>query len=128
MCATRPTPVWPADGVRVLAREGKRLAARLGGTNARVQDRSRAVGKRLRAIARTLRRRTGEAKAEVLELTGQTGRLLARSLREARRLAVEARTRARALAHSRKADARKSAARIIAGAERLETLLERSAK
>ena len=48
-----------ADGVRTLAREGKRLAARVEGTRVRVRDRSRAVGKRLRAISRTLRRRTG---------------------------------------------------------------------
>ncbi len=81
------------DGVRVLAREGKRLAAKLGGTETKIRDRSRAVGKRLRAIARTLRRRTGEAKAEVLALTGETGRLLARSAREARRLADEAAAR-----------------------------------
>src|SRR5712692_5958004 len=67
------------DGVRTLAREGKWLRARLGATNTTVRDRSRAVGKRLRAIARTLRRRTGEAKTEVLALTGQTGRLLAAS-------------------------------------------------
>src|SRR5712691_473671 len=50
------------DGVRTLAREGKRLAARWGRTEAKVRDRSRAVGKRLRAISRTLKRRTGEAK------------------------------------------------------------------
>ena len=55
-----------SDGVRVLAREGKRLAASLGATGATVRDRSRAVGKRLRAIGRTLKRRSGEAKADVL--------------------------------------------------------------
>ena len=37
----------------------------------------------MRAIGRTLRRRTGEAKAEVLKLTGQAGKLVARSAREA---------------------------------------------
>ena len=116
------------DGVRLLAREGKRLVAKLGETEARIRDRSRAVGKRLRAIARTLRRRTGEAKAEVLELTGQTGTLLAGSAREARRLAAEARTKARALARSRKAKARREAARILASIERLETLAERAEK
>ena len=116
------------DGVRTLAREGKRLRAKLGATTTTVRDRSRAVGKRLRAIARTLRRRTGEAKGEVLALTGQTGRLLAASAREARRVAAEARTKARALAHSRKAKARRKAARILASAERLETLAERSEK
>ena len=93
------------DGVRTLAREGKRLRAKVGATRAKVQDRSRAVGKRLRLIARTLRRRTGEAKVEVLELTRQAGRLLAASAREARAVAAEARTKAGALVRSRKADA-----------------------
>jgi len=50
------------DGVRTLAREGRRLRARLSGTELRVRDRSRAVGTRVRAIGRSLRRRTGEAK------------------------------------------------------------------
>jgi transposase, IS5 family len=117
-----------ADGVRTLAREGKRLAAKLGGTEAKVRDRSRAVGRRLRAIARTLRRRTGEAKAEVLALTGETGKLLLAAVKEARALAAEARGKARALARSRKAQARRRAGRILASAERLETLAERSEK
>lgn len=117
-----------SDGVRVLAREGKRLAAQAGGTAARVRDRSRAVGKRLRAIGRTLKRRSGAAKAEVLELTGQTGRLLAASAREARRLAAETRSKARALARSRNAKTRRLAARILASADRFETLVERSEK
>jgi transposase, IS5 family len=90
------------DGVRLLAREGKRLVAKLGGTEAKIRDRSRAVGKRLRAIARTLRRRAGQAKGEVLALTGQTGKLLARSLNEARAVAGEARRKVRALAHGRR--------------------------
>ena len=116
------------DGVRVLAREGKRLAAQADGTAVRVRDRSRAVGKRLRAIGRTLKRRSGAAKAEVLELTAQTGRLLAASAREARRLAAEARSKARALARSRSAKTRRLAARVLASADRLETLVECSEK
>ena len=115
-----------ADGVRTLAREGKRLRARLGETTAKVRDRSRAVGKRGRAITRTLRRRSGEAKAEVLALAGETGRLLAVSVREARKLAAEARVKAQVLACSRTAKARERAAWILAATERLETLAERS--
>src|SRR5437773_1618264 len=85
-----------------------------------------AVGKRLRAIRRTLGRGSGEAKAELLALTGVTGRLLGASAREARRLAAEARGRARALARAWTAKRRRRAARILAAAERLETLGERS--
>jgi IS5 family transposase len=117
-----------ADGVRTLAREGKRLQAKLDGTQVRVRDRSRAVGRRMRTIGRTLRRRTGEAKAQVLALTGETGTLLAASVREARALAGEARRRARALARSGRAQARRKVARVLASVERLETLAERSEK
>jgi transposase, IS5 family len=84
-----------AHGVRALAREGRKLAARLGETKTRVRDRSRSMGRRLRAVSRTIRRRSGEAKAEVLALTGQTGELLARSVTEARRLAATGRAKAR---------------------------------
>jgi len=106
------------QAVRTLAREGRRLAARLGGTRARVQDRSRAVGRRLRAISRTLRRRSGEAKAEVLALTKETGRLLSASAREARALVSEARRSARG----------SGLGSILAAVERLESFAERSEK
>ena len=117
-----------ADGVRALAREGNRLRAKVGGAQARVRDRSRAVGKRLRAISRTLRRRTGEAKAEVLRLTGETGKLLTASAREARALAAEARRKAAGKARAGGAQAKRKAARILAAAERLDELAGRCEK
>jgi IS5 family transposase len=83
-----------SHGVRVLAREGRKLAAVMREKKARVRDRSRSVGRKLRALTRTVRRRTGEAKAEVLALTEQTGELLQRSITEARKLAALARRRA----------------------------------
>jgi IS5 family transposase len=82
-------------GVRVLAREGRKLAVLVGEQRRRVRDRSRAMGRRLRAIGRTIRRRSGEAKAEVLKLTADTGELLKKSVKEARTLAAIARSRAR---------------------------------
>ena len=84
-----------AVGVRALAREGRKLARLVGEKRSRVRDRSRAMGRKLRAVARTIRRRSGEAKAEVLTLTKETGELLERSVKEARRLAGAARRRAR---------------------------------
>jgi IS5 family transposase len=84
-----------AHGVRALAREGRKLAALVKERERRVRDRSRAMGRTLRAVTRTIRRRSGEAKAEVLRLTEQTGKLLEKSVREARRLAMIARQRAR---------------------------------
>jgi IS5 family transposase len=53
------------------------------------------MGRKLRAITRTIRRRSGEAKEQVLKLTGETGELLERSIKEARRVAAVARRRAR---------------------------------
>jgi transposase, IS5 family len=82
-------------GVRTLAREGRKLAKLIASKTQRVRDRSRAIGRKLRAISRTIRRRTGEAKNEVLKLTAETGELLERSVKEARRLAAVARRRAR---------------------------------
>jgi IS5 family transposase len=48
------------------------------------------VGKTVRAISRTLARRTGEAKAQVIELNSRAGAQIARSAREARKLAAGA--------------------------------------
>ncbi len=84
-----------AHGVKSLAREGRKLAAKIGEAKVRVRDRSRSMGRGVRAITRTIRRRSGEAKAEVLALTEQTGELLARSVKEARCLAATARRKAR---------------------------------
>ena len=84
-----------AHGVRALAREGRKLAKLVGEQKRRVRDRSRAMGRTLRAVTRTIRRRSGEAKTEVLRLTAQTGELLERSIAETRRLAAAARRRAR---------------------------------
>ncbi|MBA2757137.1 MAG: transposase [Chloroflexi bacterium] len=91
---------YPSDamlalqGARALAREGKKLQKLIAG-KPRVRDRSRSIGKTVRAISKTLARRTGEAKAQVMTLNQQAGRLIARSAREANRLAAAARASAR---------------------------------
>jgi transposase, IS5 family len=114
---------YPSDamlalqGARALAREGRKLTALIAG-KARVRDRSRSIGKTVRAISKTLARRTGEAKAQVMKLNEQAGRLIARSAREAQRLAAAARASAR----GRGAGAKLRAAR------RLEALASRCAK
>jgi IS5 family transposase len=84
-----------SDGVRALAREGRKLAVKVGEKRTAVRDRSRSMGRKLRALTRSIRRRCGEAKAEVLTLTAETGELLKRSVKEARKLAATARRRAR---------------------------------
>jgi transposase, IS5 family len=106
-----------SSGVRVLAREGRKLAKLIKEKKARVRDRSRSMGVKLRAISRTIRRRSGEAKAEVLKLTEQTGELLERSIAEARKLAAATRHKAR----GRGAKARlKAAAKLEELADRCE--------
>ena len=76
-----------ADGVMLLARAGKRLCGLAGPGAPRVRDRARGAKGRLRRLGRTLKRRNGEAKAEVLKITRECGEMLAKSIREARRLA-----------------------------------------
>ena len=107
-----------SHGVRVLAREGRKLAALVKEKRTRVRDRSRQLGRKLRALTRTIRRRLGEAKAEVLALTEQTGELLERSVKEARQLARAA---------HRKARGRGAAAKVNAAAQ-LEELADRCEK
>ena len=91
---------YPSDamialqGARSLTREGRKLQ-QLTGAGTRVRDRSRSIGKKVRAISKTLARRTGEAKREVMALNEQAGRLIKRSVKEAVRLAAAARHSAR---------------------------------
>ncbi len=114
-----------SDGVRALAREGRKLAAKIGAKRTAVRDRSRAAGRRLRALTRSMRRRCGQAKEEALELTKQTGELLAKSIKEARRLAAETRRRAR----GRGAKAKLKAARKLEElADRCEKVTEQITK
>ena len=105
-------------GVRTLAREGRKLAKLIGERKRRVRDRSRSMGRKLRAITRTIRRRSGEAKQEVLEFTAGTGELLGRSISEARRLAALARRRARG----------RGAKAKLKAAAKLETFADRCKK
>jgi IS5 family transposase len=56
-----------ADGVLLLVRVGRDLAGLAGAGAPRVRDRSRAAKGRMRRLGRTLKRRNGEAKAEVLK-------------------------------------------------------------
>jgi IS5 family transposase len=106
---------YPSDGVlalqgaRVLARQGRKLAGRLRGPTSRVVDRSRRIGRLVRAISKTLARRTGGRVEEVLALNVRAGRALARSIREAETLAAQA----RAAARGRGAQAKLHAARQL---------------
>jgi IS5 family transposase len=113
------------DGVKALARKMRKMLSLAGEETKAVRDRSRAVGKRLRAMSRTLARRSGERKAEVLRLTGECGELLRRSIGEARKLAATIKGRAR----GRGAQTKLSAARRLTElAERCEKVTEQISK
>ncbi len=114
-----------ADGVRALAREAGRARTLAGNKAKAVRDRSRAVGHRLRAISRTLSRRTGERKSEVLRLTGECGELLGRSIAETRQLAAKLKARARGRGARLKLSA---VARLDELTERCERVHEQIAK
>jgi IS5 family transposase len=103
------------QGARALAREGRRLASRLRGPVVRVVDRSRQIGTTVRAISRTLARRTGRHPEEVLALNVKAGRAMARSVRQARALAAQARAKARG----------RGARAKLCAAQRLDALADR---
>src|SRR3954467_8016299 len=90
-----PESVLGMHGARALEREGRKLARRLRRPNIRVVDRSRQIGKTVRAISRTLPRRAGRRTEEMIALNAKAGRAMARSVGEARRLAAHARAAAR---------------------------------
>ncbi|HEV3323364.1 MAG TPA: transposase [Solirubrobacteraceae bacterium] len=106
------------DSARVLARQARKLGGMVGRDAGWVRDRSRAIGRRVRSMSRTLGRRTGERKQEVLDLTAQAGRLVERSIGEAKRMVALARTRARG----------RGARAKLRQAERLQEFIERATR
>jgi len=93
-----------ADAVKHLARAARKLRAAIPTVREKLQDRSRAVGRRLRALGRSLRRRSGVAKDAVRRLTEQTAVQVRASVRDAKRVVDAARhARSRARGVSRRA-------------------------
>lgn len=107
-----------ADAAGALARQAARVAHLAGPDAPRVVNRTRAVNRRLRALNRTLARRTGRGAQAALTLTGQAGAIVARSIGEARRVAKTLRARARG----------RGAGAKLAAAVRLERLIERAGR
>jgi transposase, IS5 family len=116
------------QGARALARAGRKLGAGLGITATRVRDRSRSISRAVRLIGRTLRRRTGEAKAEVMRLNERAGGLIRRSITEARRLAAEARRAARGRGARAKLEAAQKLEQLAGRCERVAEQIARRAR
>jgi transposase, IS5 family len=115
-------------GARALAREGKKVAAIVKGTAVRVRDRSRSLGRTVRQLSKTLSRRTGEAKTQVMALNEQAGRIVARSAREARRLAAQARAAARGRGAQAKLRACAKLEQLAARCEKVAEQIDRRAR
>ena len=116
------------QGARVLAREGRRLRGRLRGATVRVVDRSRQLGKTVRAISRTLARRTGQRRADVRKLNAEAGRTLARSIGEARMLAAQARASARGRGAQAKLAAARRLEELADGCQRIATQIQQRSR
>lgn len=85
-----------------------------------MRDRSRAVGKRLRALGRSLRRRTGEAQRAVQRFTEEAAAQVRASVREAKRVVDAARrTRVPSLSGRARRQAIDGLVRTLALAERV---------
>ena len=69
--------------VRKLGGLVRRIKARGAANRTPFRDRGRAAGRRMKQLARTLRRRTGVAMTEVDRLTGQVARIAKQTLRQA---------------------------------------------
>jgi IS5 family transposase len=79
------------QAVRKLGGLVRRLKARGAASRTRFRDRGRAAGRRMKQLARTLRRRTGVAMGEVDRLTGEVARIARHTLRDVQVVARTAR-------------------------------------
>jgi IS5 family transposase len=84
------------QAVRKLGGLVRRVKARGAATRTGFRDRSRSAGRRLKQISRSLRRRTGQAPAEIDRLTAEVAAIGRRTLRQAEQVARNARRARRA--------------------------------
>ena len=89
-----------SDAVKVLARAAGKLHAAIPGLTRKVRNRSRAAGRRIRELNRSLVRRTGDTKQEVQRLTEEVAELAKASLGQARRLLDEAKQAVSSVGHN----------------------------
>jgi len=84
-----------AKGVAKMAKAVEALKAGGLAPRVRTQDRTQLVRRHARSIGANLRRRTGEAKDEVMAINARMARAASEAVGEARRVAVNARRRLR---------------------------------
>lgn len=77
--------------VRKIGGLARRIKGRGAATRTKFRDRARSAGKRMKMIGQTLRRRTGDAMAEIDRLTGEVAGIARRALHQAKDLLRNAR-------------------------------------
>jgi IS5 family transposase len=111
-----------AKGVAKMAKAVKSLHAKGLASRTPTRDRTRMMRSRARAIGANLRRRSGEAKDEVLAIKAEMAALAATAVKEARRVAANARRRLRQLGDAAPAKLERIARDLEVTASRVERI------
>lgn len=115
-----PTDAWLlSDGVRVITRAVRRLQEAGMAAGAAFRNRTRSVKRRILAISKVLRRRTGEAYQEVRAITGEVLEVARQVVAQARQVLEQAREQVERME-------KKVAVRAKALVEKLQTWIERT--
>lgn len=115
-----------ADGIRRLTRVARRVQAMLPPTGPRVRDRARAVKRRILAIGKLLRRRTGDTVTQVRQITAEWAQRGAAHLRTVHRVAAAVDAAVGAAGETVPAAWRRAQQRLTAAQEQLTTVIAQS--
>ncbi len=115
-----------ADGIRRLTRVARQVQVGLPDTGPRVRDRARAVKRRILAIGKVLRRRTGDAVAQVRQITEELARLADTQLRAVHRLAATVDAAVAATGNTVPARLRRLQTRLTTARTQLTTVVAQS--
>jgi IS5 family transposase len=111
-----------AKGVAKMAKAVKSLQAKGLASRTATRDRTRMMRSRARAIGANLRRRSGEAKDEVMAINAEMAALAATAVKEARRVAANARRTLRSLGAGAPAKLERIARDLEVTASRVERI------
>lgn len=101
-----------ADSVRVVTRLAKRALTTIDDAGTAIRNRTRSIKKRVLAIAKVLKRRTGESIQEVRRITGKMADIADKTLQAAREVVQQLHRNARNLAGTARDEKRSLAARL----------------
>jgi IS5 family transposase len=115
-----------AKGVAKMAKSIKSLQANGLAMRTKTRDRTRVMRSRARSIGANLRRRTNEAKDEVLAINADMAALASKAVDEARRVAANARRTLGQLGHGASAKLERIARDLEVTASRVERIAEQT--